>query len=121
MGPNQNPQKNANEPSTIAFFSILLNILVAGTKGILAWLSGCFALLADTIHGFSDTFASLLVLVGIWLSNRSGGQSSTDLPVGITMSLYGLAESKRSQMLKEGGDKNGKYFHQVGKGQQRCP
>jgi cation diffusion facilitator family transporter len=56
--------------SKIAIFSTLLNILVAGTKGILAWLSGSSALLADTIHGFSDTFASLLVLVGIWLSKR---------------------------------------------------
>jgi len=60
----------SDNPSKIAFLSTLLNILVAGTKGILAWLSGSSALLADTIHGFSDTFASLLVLVGIWLSKR---------------------------------------------------
>jgi cation diffusion facilitator family transporter len=62
--------KKADDPSKIALFSTLLNILVAGTKGVLAWLSGSSALLADTIHGFSDTFASLLVLVGIWLSKR---------------------------------------------------
>jgi cation diffusion facilitator family transporter len=60
----------SGDPSKIALFSTLLNILVAGTKGILAWLSGSSALLADTIHGFSDTFASVLVLVGIWLSKR---------------------------------------------------
>jgi cation diffusion facilitator family transporter len=60
----------SGDPSKIALFSALLNILVAGTKGILAWLSGSSALLADTIHGFSDTFASLLVLAGIWLSKR---------------------------------------------------
>jgi len=70
MGPNQNPEKNTNGPSAIAFYSTLLNIFVAGTKGVLAWLSGSSALLADTIHGFSDTFASLLVLAGIWLSKR---------------------------------------------------
>jgi len=62
--------KDTKDLSRIAFFSSLLNILVAGTKGILAWLSGSSALLADTIHGFSDTVASLLVLVGIWLSKR---------------------------------------------------
>jgi cation diffusion facilitator family transporter len=62
--------KNTHDPSKIALWSTLLNILVAGTKGILAWLSGSAALLADTIHGFSDTFASLLVLVGIWLSKK---------------------------------------------------
>jgi cation diffusion facilitator family transporter len=60
----------SGDPSKIALFSTLLNILVAGTKGILAWVSGSSALLADTIHGFSDTFASVLVLVGIWLSKR---------------------------------------------------
>jgi len=70
MDPNQNFEKNANDPSRIALFSTLLNVLVAGAKGILAWLSGSSALLADTIHGFSDTFASLLVLVGIWLSKK---------------------------------------------------
>jgi Co/Zn/Cd efflux system component len=104
MGPNLNPGKSTNDPSRIAFFSTLLNILVAGRKGILAWLLGCFALLADTIHGFPDTFASLLVLVGIWLSNRSERQSSTGLPVGLYMSFYGLGLRKRSQMLREGGD-----------------
>jgi cation diffusion facilitator family transporter len=62
-------EKN-RDPSRIAFYSTVLNVLVAGSKGILAWLSGSSALLADTIHGFSDTFASLLVLVGIWLSKR---------------------------------------------------
>jgi cation diffusion facilitator family transporter len=70
MGEDKNILKKPGDPSTIALGSTLLNILVAGTKGLLAWLSGSAALLADTIHGFSDTFASLLVLVGIWLSKR---------------------------------------------------
>jgi len=70
MTEKQNLMRKRNDPSGIAFFSTLLNIFVAGTKGGLAWLSGSSALLADTIHGFSDTFASLLVLVGIWLSKR---------------------------------------------------
>jgi cation diffusion facilitator family transporter len=70
MEENRDVSKKGDTPSKIALFSTLLNILVAGTKGVLAWLSGSSALLADTIHGFSDTFASLLVLVGIWLSKR---------------------------------------------------
>ena len=70
MTKNQNFSRKNNGPSAIAFYSTLLNIFVAGTKGVLAWLSGSSALLADTIHGFSDTFASLLVLVGMWLSKR---------------------------------------------------
>jgi cation diffusion facilitator family transporter len=70
MAKNQNFLRKSNGPSAIAFYSTLLNIFVAGTKGVLAWFSGSSALLADTIHGFSDTFASLLVLVGIWISKR---------------------------------------------------
>jgi cation diffusion facilitator family transporter len=70
MEENKYVSKKGDTPSRIALLSTLLNISVAGTKGILAWLSGSSALLADTIHGFSDTFASLLVLVGIWISKR---------------------------------------------------
>ncbi|OGP88447.1 MAG: hypothetical protein A2156_03190 [Deltaproteobacteria bacterium RBG_16_48_10] len=79
MVKNKNDQKRTRDPAKIAFFSTLLNILVAGTKGILAWLSGSSALLADTIHGLSDTFASIMVLVGIWLSKRK----SKDFPWGL--------------------------------------
>jgi cation diffusion facilitator family transporter len=70
MEEDKDVSKKGDTPAKIALFSTLLNISVAGTKGALAWLSGSSALLADTIHGFSDTFASLLVLVGIWLSKR---------------------------------------------------
>jgi cation diffusion facilitator family transporter len=79
MQENKGVSKKGDTPSKIALFSTLLNILVAGTKGLLAWLSGSSALLADTIHGFSDTFASLLVLVGIWLSKRK----SEEFPWGL--------------------------------------
>jgi len=70
MEENKDVSKKGDQPSKIALFSTLLNISAAGTKGLLAWLSGSSALLADTIHGFSDTFASFLVLVGIWISKR---------------------------------------------------
>ena len=66
-------EKN-DDPSRVALYSTILNIGVAGTKGVLAYLSGSSALLADTIHGLSDTFASLLVLVGIWLSQKKSGE-----------------------------------------------
>jgi cation diffusion facilitator family transporter len=79
MEEDKNVLKKTDDPSKIALFSTLLNILVSGTKGVLAWLSGSAALLADTIHGFSDTFASLLVLVGIWIS----GKKSEAFPWGL--------------------------------------
>jgi len=71
-------ERNGN-PSRVAFYSTLLNILVAATKGILAYLSGSSALLADTVHGLSDTLASLLVVAGIWLSKKK----SEDFPWGL--------------------------------------
>ena len=71
-------EKSGN-PSRVASYSTLLNILVAATKGILAYLSGSSALLADTVHGLSDTLASLLVVVGIWLSKKK----SEDFPWGL--------------------------------------
>jgi cation diffusion facilitator family transporter len=79
MEEDKDVSNKGHTPPKIALFSTLLNILVAGTKGVLAWFSGSSALLADTIHGFSDTFASLLVLVGIWLSKRK----SEDFPWGL--------------------------------------
>jgi divalent metal cation (Fe/Co/Zn/Cd) transporter len=83
MEEDKNILKKSDDPSKIALYSTLLYILVAGTKGVLAWLSGSSALLADTIHGFSDTYASLWVLVGIWLSKRK----SKAFPWGLYMEL----------------------------------
>ena len=71
--------KESGDPSRVAFYSTLLNILVAATKGILAYLSGSSALLADMVHGLSDTLASLLVVAGIWLSKKK----SDDFPWGL--------------------------------------
>lgn len=74
------PQMGQNDdPSRVALYSTILNILVAGTKGWLAYRSGSSALLADMVHGLSDTLASLLVLAGIWLSKRK----SEDFPWGL--------------------------------------
>jgi divalent metal cation (Fe/Co/Zn/Cd) transporter len=70
MVKNKISPETKEDPSRVALYSVILNIFVAGIKGWLAYLSGSSALLADMVHGFSDTFASLLVLAGIWLSKR---------------------------------------------------
>jgi cation diffusion facilitator family transporter len=70
MERTQRVSEKNGDPPKIASYSTLLNILVAITKAILAWRSGSSALLADTIHEFSNALASLLVLVGIGLSKR---------------------------------------------------
>jgi cation diffusion facilitator family transporter len=72
-------KKFMNVPCKLALYSTGVNILVAATKGFFAWLSGSSALLADAIHGFSDTLASLLVLVGIWLAKKK----SEEFPWGL--------------------------------------
>jgi cation diffusion facilitator family transporter len=77
--PDQSPAGEDPDPSRVALYSTVLNILVAVSKAVLAHLSGSSALLADAIHGFSDTFASLLVLLGIWFSRRK----SKDFPWGL--------------------------------------
>jgi len=79
MVKNKISPETSEDPSRVALYSTILNIFIAGTKGWLAYLSGSSALLADMIHGFSDTLASLLVLAGIWLSKRK----SEDFPFGL--------------------------------------
>ncbi len=79
MVKNKISPKTKEDPSRIALYSTILNIFVAGIKGWLAYLSGSSALLADMVHGFSDTLSSILVLAGIWLSKRK----SEDFPWGL--------------------------------------
>jgi cation diffusion facilitator family transporter len=75
----QSQAEKGHDPSQVALYSTVLNILVAASKAVLAYLSGSSALLADAIHGFSDTFSSLLILMGIRLSQKK----SEDFPWGL--------------------------------------
>lgn len=79
MPNSQRITTKGNDPFGIAFRSTLLYVGVSVTKGVLAWLSGSSALLADTIHAFSDVLASILVIIGIWLS----GKKATAFPWGL--------------------------------------
>jgi len=54
----------------LGLYSILVNLLLVGIKGILAFLCGSAALMADTIHSFSDVISSATVLAGIKISKR---------------------------------------------------
>lgn len=53
-----------------AKYSGLISLLLAIVKGIVGFLSGSIALIADSIHSFSDIFASLAVYVGLKISRR---------------------------------------------------
>lgn len=53
-----------------ALYSSLINLLLAIIKAIIGVLSGSIALIADSIHSFSDIVASAVVYIGLKLSRR---------------------------------------------------
>lgn len=53
-----------------AKYSALVNLVLAIFKGVIGFLSGSIALIADSIDSFSDIFASLAVYIGFRLSQR---------------------------------------------------
>jgi cation diffusion facilitator family transporter len=63
----------------IAAYSTALNLLLAFVKGGLAAISGSKAILAETIHSFTDVIGSLAVLVGIIISRKK----SPNFPWGL--------------------------------------
>jgi len=46
------------------------NLLLAGVKSAAAYLTGSSALLADAINSISDVLYSVLLIVGLWLSQK---------------------------------------------------
>jgi divalent metal cation (Fe/Co/Zn/Cd) transporter len=53
----------------VVLYSIFLNIVLVFAKGGIALLSGSTAVLAETIHSFTDVIGSLAICWG----NKSGG------------------------------------------------
>ena len=54
----------------VGLYSLLINLGLAGTKGLLAVLSGSLALVADAIDSATDVVASVAVLTGLYLAKR---------------------------------------------------
>lgn len=52
------------------WITILGNILLAGGKATVAYVSGSVALYADAANSISDVFYSLLMALGLWISQR---------------------------------------------------
>ncbi len=53
-----------------AVFSLVLNALLASTKGAAGILSHSTALLSDAIHSAADVLASAAVFIGLWVSGK---------------------------------------------------
>jgi cation diffusion facilitator family transporter len=50
--------------------TVIGNVLLAVTKGVVAYLSGSVALLADAANSISDVVYSLLMVFGLWIAQR---------------------------------------------------
>jgi cation diffusion facilitator family transporter len=61
---------NFKKGEKAAVYSSFVNLLLAIIKGVVGFFSGSIALIADSIHSFSDIVASLAVFIGIRLSQR---------------------------------------------------
>jgi cation diffusion facilitator family transporter len=67
---NNEARNNLKKGGKAAIYSSLTNLLLAVVKGIVGLLSGSIALVADSIHSFSDIVASMAVYIGLKLSMR---------------------------------------------------
>ena len=67
---NQLKKDRLKRGEQAAKYSTLTNLALSIIKGVFGVLSGSVALIADSIHSFSDIFASLAVYIGLKLSQR---------------------------------------------------
>ncbi|MDD4126094.1 MAG: cation diffusion facilitator family transporter [Methanomicrobium sp.] len=63
----------------VACYSLGVNIFLVIVKLYIAWISGSLSVQADAVNSFIDIFVSLVLLVGIWLSNLK----SRSFPYGL--------------------------------------
>lgn len=109
------PHSEFSQQFRLALVMTLLgNILLAAIKGIAAYQSGSSAIYADTINSISDVFYSILLVVGLWLSQQppdlshpqghSRFEPLTALIVTIAMAIAGV-EAVRASIARflEGG------------------
>ncbi len=59
-----------DETQKVEIVSIIVAFLLFAFKFLTYKLSGSYAILADAVHSFSDSFTSILVLIGITFSRR---------------------------------------------------
>jgi cation diffusion facilitator family transporter len=65
--------------------SLVVNVIIAASKGVAAALTGSGAMLAETLHSFADCGNQLLLLVGI---KQSGRPADHKHPLGYGREMY---------------------------------
>ena len=63
----------------VAFYSLLVNLSLVGTKLLLSAITGSLALRADAVHSLVDVFASIALIMGLTISSRK----SKSFPYGL--------------------------------------
>lgn len=65
--------------------SLIVNLLIACSKGVAAFMTGSGAMLAETIHSFSDCANQALLLLGVKQSRRPANEKH---PLGYGRAVY---------------------------------
>ncbi len=71
--------KEAKQIERVALYALLINFVLTGIKGVLAYFSGSLAVAASAIDSATDSVASLTILGGLKLSTRK----SPTFPYGL--------------------------------------
>jgi cation diffusion facilitator family transporter len=92
----------------VFLIAIVGNGLLAVSKGVVAYLSGSNAVLADAANSFSDVLYTLFLVVGLWLSQKPADPSHpqgharfeplVSLVIAATMALTGYEVMRHSFM-----------------------
>ena len=76
---NNTLAKEAKQIERVALYALLINFVLTGIKGVLAYFSGSLAVAASAIDSATDSVASLTILGGLKLSTRK----SPTFPYGL--------------------------------------
>ena len=87
-----------------AWYSVLVNIVLAALHGLIAAASGSLAVAAETVHNLTDLLAALAVLAGL----RLAGRKSHRFPYGlykvenvVALGLAGLVLVSAYEILRD--------------------
>jgi cation diffusion facilitator family transporter len=78
-------KKEENHGTKHIIQSLIVNLLIASSKGVAAFMTGSGAMLAETIHSFSDCANQALLLVGVKQSQRPPNKKH---PLGYGRAVY---------------------------------